>query len=388
VGVEKVSLSNVNIGFDAKRIFHNDTGLGNYSRTLVTNLHKFYPQVFNFFLFTPQFYPQTSGRYFLKLKNIQVVLPKGLNVFFWRIFSIVKEFKKKQILLYHGLSNELPIECIKSAKVKWVVSIHDIAFLYNKDDYSLFDRFIHYYKIKYSCRKADLIIAVSEFTKLDICKVLSVSPDKVQVVYQTVHEVFKAKYMKSDIQNVISEYFIPEQFYLFVGSITSRKNLLSALKAWHLLPEKFQLPFVIIGKPNRKYFKQIKAFLANLQKEQIDKILFRNVINEHLPYIFQSASIFIYPSHFEGFGIPVLEALYSGIPVITSNKSSLPEVAGEGAYLVNPDNVMDIREGIIHFMSDNVERQNAINKGFEHIKKFDAQLLTKQLVHLYQGLLN
>jgi glycosyltransferase involved in cell wall biosynthesis len=233
-----------------------------------------------------------------------------------------------------------------------------------------------------------LIIAVSEFTKLDICKVLSVSPDKVQVVYQTVHEVFKAKYMKSDIQNVISEYFIPEQFYLFVGSITSRKNLLSALKAWHLLPEKFQLPFVIIGKPNRKYFKQIKAFLANLQKEQIDKILFRNVINEHLPYIFQSASIFIYPSHFEGFGIPVLEALYSGIPVITSNKSSLPEVAGEGAYLVNPDNVMDIREGIIHFMSDNVERQNAINKGFEHIKKFDAQLLTKQLVHLYQGLLN
>jgi len=387
VDVEKVSQSDLIIGFDAKRIFHNATGLGNYARTILHNLSDAYPSFFNLFLFTPHFTPNSIGRELLYLKNTQIIYPKFFNSFLWRMFFILKDLNKQNIQIYHGLSNELPFEWSKTNKIKWVVSIHDIAFQTFKEDYSFFDRLIHHYKIKYSCHKADLIIAISEFTKMDICKTFSVSPEKVHVLYQTVQLGFKIKYNENDIQNVLSKNQIPKQFYLFVGSITFRKNLLAALKAWQLLPEEYQLPFVIVGKSNRKYFKQIRNFLNSLQKEKSDKIIFRNVTNEHLPYIYQSASVFIYPSHFEGFGIPVLEALYSGIPVITSNKSALPEVAGEGAYLVNPSDVMEIRAGIIHFMSDKDQRQNAINKGFEHTKNFDAQLLTKQLVHLYQRLI-
>lgn len=387
VGVEKVSQSNIKIGFDAKRVFHNHTGLGNYSRTLLANLNIYYPHFFKFFLFTPEFFSNSLGSIFANFQNFKIVLPPSGKTIFWRFFSIVKDLKKNQIQLYHGLSNELPFEFIKSTNIKWVVSIHDIAFLSFKEDYSFFDKLIHYYKIKYSCRKADLIIAVSEFTKNDICKTFSVSSDKVQVVYQSVQEVFKIKYQANDIQNLLGEYQVPERFYLFVGSITARKNLLSALKAWNLLPEEYQLPFVIIGKPNRKYIKLINKFLKSFPEDQFNKILFRKVTNDHLPFIYQSAAIFIYPSHFEGFGIPVLEALYSGIPVITSKTSSLPEVAGEGAILVNPNDEMEIRAGIIRFMNDHEYKKKAINKGYEHIKKFESQELTYQLVNIYQGLL-
>jgi len=387
VGVEKVSQSSIKIGFDAKRVFHNHTGLGNYSRTLLANLNIYYPHFFNFFLFTPEFSSNSLSHLFFNLKNFKIVFPPSGKTIFWRLFSIVKDLKKNQIQLYHGLSNELPFEFIKSASIKWVVSIHDIAFLSFKKDYSFFDRLIHYYKIRFSCHKADLIIAISEFTKKEICRVFSISPDKVQVVYQTVQEVFKSKYQAKDIENVLSEYKIPNRFYLFVGSITARKNLFSALKAWYLLPEEYQLPFVIIGKPNRNYIKLINKFLKSFPEDQFNKILFRKVTSDHLPFIYQSAAIFIYPSHFEGFGIPVLEALYSGIPVITSNTSSLPEVAGEGAILVNPNDVLEIQAGIIRFMNDHEYKEKAINKGYEHSKKFEAQELTHQLVNIYQGLL-
>jgi glycosyltransferase involved in cell wall biosynthesis len=254
-------------------------------------------------------------------------------------------------------------------------------------DYSFFDRFIHFQKIKYSCQKADVVIAVSEYTKIDICKNFNLPPEKVEVVYQTVHDNFKKIYSKAEFQQVVNLYQLPNRYFLSVGSITARKNLLSALKAWKGLPTEYQWPFLIIGKPNRKYFKEIKAELNLFKEIYSDKIIFKNVTNDHLPIIYQNAEIFIYPSYFEGFGIPVLEALYSGTPVITSKTTSLPEVGGPGAYLVDPANYEEIKEGILFFMQNSEQREHAVNKGFEHIKNFDAQMVTDKLERVYQSLL-
>jgi glycosyltransferase involved in cell wall biosynthesis len=300
---------------------------------------------------------------------------------------VPQDCKKHLIQIYHGLSNELPVEVVKNPNIKWVVTIHDIAFLYYKMDYSFFDRFIHFLKIRYSCQKADVVIAVSEYTKTDICKKFNLSPEKVEVVYQTVNDNFKKTYTKDEFQQVVDLYQLPNQYFLSVGSITSRKNLLSALKAWKGLPTEYQCPFLIIGKPNRKYFQIIKKELDLFKEIYFNKIMFRNVANEHLPIVYQNAEIFIYPSYFEGFGIPVLEALYSGIPVITSKTTSLPEVGGPGAYLVDPANYEEIKEGILFFMQHREQRKHAVNKGLEYVKKFDAQILTDKLVRVYQGLL-
>ena len=298
-----------------------------------------------------------------------------------------RDCKKNLIHIYHGLSNELPVEFVKNPKIKWVVTIHDIAFLYYKMDYSLFDSFIHFQKIKNSCQKADVIIAVSEYTKADICKIFNLPPEKVEVVYQTVNDNFKKSFTNDEFQHVVNLYHLPNHYFLSVGSITARKNLLSALKAWKGLPTEYQWPFLIIGKPNRKYFKIIKEELDLFKEIYSNKIMFRNVANEHLPIVYQNAEIFIYPSYFEGFGIPVLEALYSGIPVITSKTTSLPEVGGPGAYLVDPANYEEIRAGILFFMQHKEQREHAVNKGLEHVKKFDAQVVNDKLVNIYQSLL-
>jgi len=375
----------INVAFDAKRFFQNSTGLGNYSRTLLINLNKYHPLLFKLFLFSPISYvnsPSLPEKY-----PFNIINPLWYRHFFWRIFGVPKDCKKHLIHIYHGLSNELPLEIGKNPKIKWIVTIHDIAFLYYKMDYSLFDRFIHFQKIKYSCQKADVVIAVSEYTKIDICKNFNLPPEKVEVVYQTVHDNFKKIYSKAEFQQVVNLYQLPNRYFLSVGSITARKNLLSALKAWKGLPTEYQWPFLIIGKPNRKYFKEIKAELNLFKEIYSDKIIFKNVTNNHLPIIYQNAEIFIYPSYFEGFGIPVLEALYSGTPVITSKTTSLPEVGGPGSYLVDPANYEEIKEGILFFMQHREQREHAVNKGFEHIKNFEAQMVTDKLVRVYQGLL-
>lgn len=375
----------INVAFDAKRFFQNPTGLGNYSRTLVKNLIKYQSRLFKIFLFSPG--RSKSSPFLVKEHPFVTVNPSWNRRFLWRSFGVPKDFKQFSVNIYHGLSNELPIEFVKNPDIKWVVSIHDIAFLYFKTDYSFFDRFIHFQKIRYSCQKADVVIAVSEYTKIDICKKFNLSPEKVEVVYQTVNDSFKKTYTNVDFQQVVNLYHLPNQYFLSVGSITARKNLLSALKAWKGLPTEYQRPFLIIGKPNRKYFKKIKAELDLFKEIYSNKIMFRNVANEHLPIVYQNAEVFIYPSYFEGFGIPVLEALYSGIPVITSKTTSLPEVGGPGAYLVDPANYEEIKEGILFFMQHRVQRELAVKKGLEHIKKFDAQVVTDKLVHVYQSLL-
>jgi glycosyltransferase involved in cell wall biosynthesis len=375
----------INVAFDAKRFFQNSTGLGNYSRTMVINLYKYQPGLFKLFLFSP--FSSNNSSFLPDKHSFSIVHPHWFQYFFWRSFGVPKDCKKHLIDIYHGLSNELPFELVKNPKIKWVVTIHDIAFLYYKMDYSFFDRFIHFLKIRYSCQKADVVIAVSEYTKTDICKKFNLSPEKVEVVYQTVNDNFKKTYTKDEFQQVVDLYQLPNQYFLSVGSITSRKNLLSALKAWKGLPTEYQCPFLIIGKPNRKYFQIIKKELDLFKEIYFNKIMFRNVANEHLPIVYQNAEIFIYPSYFEGFGIPVLEALYSGIPVITSKTTSLPEVGGPGAYLVDPANYEEIKEGILFFMQHREQRKHAVNKGLEYVKKFDAQILTDKLVRVYQGLL-
>lgn len=375
----------INLAFDAKRFFQNSTGLGNYSRTLIINLFKYQPLLFKTFLFSPL--SSENSSYLPEKHSPNIVRPRWYQYFFWRTFGVPKDCKKHSIHIYHGLSNELPVEFVKNPNIKWVVTIHDIAFLYYKMDYSFFDRIIHFQKIRYCCQKADVVIAVSEYTKIDICKKFNLPPEKVKVVYQTVNDNFKKTYTKVDFQQVVNIYRLPNQYFLSVGTITARKNLLSALKAWRALPTEYQWPFLIIGKPNRRYIKKIKAELDLFKEIYSKKIIFRNVANEHLPIVYQNAEVFIYPSYFEGFGIPVLEALYSGIPVITSKTTSLPEVGGPGAYLVDPANSEEIKEGILFYMQHREQRDLAVKKGLEHIQKFDAQAVTDKLVHVYQSLL-
>ncbi|MGD9994186.1 MAG: glycosyltransferase family 4 protein [Salinivirgaceae bacterium] len=371
------------LGFDAKRLFNNFTGLGNYSRTLVSGINQVAPE-HELYLFTPKKKYHNDSREFFK-EPYQAVTPKTRFKAYWRSVSSVRKIKQLKLDIFHGLSHELPLG-IKKTGVKSVVTIHDLIYKTYPNDFSLFDRLIYDFKFTYACKNADKIIAVSQSTKNDIVKYYGTPESKIEVIYQSCHQQFKQTLSTDEISNILLPYQLPNQFMLFVGSIIERKNLLNLIKAIELLPETIKLPLVVVGKGN-SYLKKVNAYIK--EKKLEDRIVFAPQVRyKDLPALYQKASVFIYPSVYEGFGIPVIEALWSKTPVITSNCSSMPEAAGDGAFLCNPKEPASIAEGIAKIIGDKNYAQELIEKGSMHIKRFENDVVTKQVLSLYQSLLN
>lgn len=367
------------IGFDAKRAFHNRSGLGNYSRSLLLSLEEaFYDN--EFFLFTPK---HKTDIFDISKENWEVITNNKnslSNDSLWRSFKIPSILKEKKIDIYHGLSNELPFN-IKKANVKSIVSIHDLIFLKFPDLYNSIDRKIYNLKFKKSAQNADLIIAISEQTKNDIVNYYRIDENKIKVVYQTCNEAFKIKYSDSQKTEIKKKYRIPDRFILYVGTIEKRKNLLNIIKA--VSKHKIDIPIIAVGRKT-SYFKEIQNFLVkhpNIQFNVLDK-----VSTTELAGIYQLAELLVYPSTYEGFGIPIIEALFSEIPVITSNGGCFEEAGGDAALYVNPENIDDIAEKIKLLIKNDELRKNCILKGIEHSKKFDKTKIANELINIYRSL--
>lgn len=372
------------IGFDAKRLFNNFTGLGNYSRTLVANLAAYYPE-HAYFLFTPKVKHREETHFFQNDPLFSVQTPKGKFAPLWRMRSMVKDLKRQQIQLYHGLSHELPLK-ISDSGIKTVVTIHDLLFKQFPDQYTAIDRNIYNGKFRYACENADRIVAISEATKRDIVQYYAIAPEKIEVIYQSCHERFMQTKSQSTIQLTLQQYGLPEEYLLYVGSIIERKNLLGIIQAMEMLPPALQLPLVVVGGGKNPYRNKVRNYITTrgLQK----KVFFSEVSSADLPAIFQQASIFLYPSFGEGFGIPILEALFSKTPVITSRLSSLPEAAGPSSYLVDPSRPEAIANAVEGILSDGQFCKQMVEKGYLYAQRFRGEPLTHQLMALYEQILD
>ncbi|MEM6379245.1 MAG: glycosyltransferase, partial [Bacteroidota bacterium] len=170
------------IGFDAKRLFNNTTGLGNYSRTLVNNLAYYYPDN-AYFLYSPKVQRNDDTHEFLNSPSYSVYVPKGLSKPGWRFFRVRQQLKKHKLDLYHGLSNEIPLG-MDHFPIKKIVSVHDLIYRHFPKQYGTYDRQVYDFKTKYACEHSDQVIAISESTKQDIIKFYHVPEEKVKVVYQ------------------------------------------------------------------------------------------------------------------------------------------------------------------------------------------------------------
>lgn len=366
------------IGYDAKRLFNNNTGLGNYSRTLVRDIQRYYPDN-EYVLFSPKLKVSNDTEEFFTNKY-ELVRGKGL---FWRTSGIKKEIKESEIDIYHGLSHELPIG-IDKLSCKSVVTMHDLIYKFQPQDFSPIDRKIYDFKFKYACEHSDRIIAISESTKKDIVAHYGVQEAKVEVVYQTCADIFKQKLDKSVRATVLEKYKLPEHFLLYVGSIIERKQLLQIVKALKQLNGVVKLPLVVIGN-GKKYKQQVLDYIKSNNLEQ--SVLFPDYVqNEDLPYVYNAARIFIYPSVYEGFGIPVIESLFCKTPVITSNLSSLPEAAGVGALYVEPDKPESIAHAIVQLLTNVDLYKQLITDGFDHVQKFNSEAISSQMNQLYRML--
>lgn len=371
----------MNLGFDSKRLFCNFTGLGNYSRTLLRNLHHFYPNN-NYFLYTPKIKETTETSFFLTNNIYKTYTPTNLLKSYWRSFSIVKQLKKDSIELYHGLSNELPANIHKS-NIKSIVTIHDLIFKHYPNTYPAFDRKIYDLKFKTSCKNANRIVAISESTKNDIVKFYGINPEKIDVVYQSCNPIYYNLQPQQEVEKTIKEYNLPETYLLFVGSVEERKNLKVIIEAYQYLPENLKLPLVIVGKPREK--NEVVELIKSNRLEHL--VIWKSNLkdNLHLQAFYQKAEILIYPSLFEGFGLPVVEGLLSKTPVITSNVSSLPEAGGSSSFYINPTNPKEMAFAIEKVLSDSDLRQKMTEKGYQYaIENFSADVVTKKMMEVYK----
>ncbi len=369
------------IGVDAKRAFNNHRGLGNYSRDTIRIMSTSFPEN-QHFLFTPKIDPNI---HFDCPENAKIILPNdGFDKVFrtlWRSFGMVADIRENKIDIFHGLSHELPWG-IDKTRTRSVVTMHDLIFIKQPELYPAFDRKM--YKIKYfhSCRIADKVVAISEQTKQDLIELAHIDESKIQVVYQGCNPIFHHKCSEKEKQDVRAKYKLPEKFMLNVGATEKRKNQLMILKA--MKSNDIDFPLVIIGKET-DYTKTLHSFI-NENHLQSKVFLLHNVGFQDFPALYQSASLFIYPSLSEGFGIPIVEALQSGVPVIASSETCLKESGGAGSRYVSPSDEADLGYAISQILSDDALREKMILEGQKHVAQFSDAAIAKSLMDVYLSL--
>ncbi len=366
------------IGYDAKRAFCNKTGLGNYSRFVLENIFKISSPELKIVAFTPK----VEMGFFETFPFEKIIMPKK-SIFssLWRMYFIKNDIKKQKISLFHGLSNEIPI-FTNWGKIKTIVTIHDLIFLKYPTYYTFFDRHIYNFKFKFACKKVDKIIAVSEKTKADIIHFYKIPENKIEVIYQSYNEVFKKEISILDQKKILNKYGINKPFLLSVGTLEPRKNQISIIKAFSKLVKK-DFDLVLIGK-GKKYKEELETYI---DKENIKNIkILETVTHNDLPAIYQASTLFIYMSLYEGFGIPIIEALASKKAVIAARGSCLEEAGGDGAIYVDPLNINEIASAINQLLENQEMIEDLVKKGEVHLKIFEPKLLIKKIVTLYKKL--
>ncbi|NIG53929.1 glycosyltransferase family 1 protein [Chitinophaga sp. Cy-1792] len=374
------------IGFDAKRAFQNNTGLGNYSRSLIDALAAGYPEN-DYYLFAPR---ETTMYNWKKHPDMHLVTPqKKWHQWFksaWRTKYLIPDLQEKNIALYHGLSHEIPFGIHKSG-VKSVVTMHDLIFERYPQQYNPIDVLTYRRKARYACQYADKVVAISIQTKEDLITYYNTPAEKIEVVYQSCDPAFATIHPKTVVEAFRHKYQLPEKYFLYVGSLIERKNLLGIVTAMHTLSAAERLPLVVLGSGS-SYKKKVKAWLE--ANKMSNDVIFLNekarLDNEELPLLYQGAVALVYPSLFEGFGIPILEALWSGTPAITSEGSCFGETAGDAAIYIDPLKPATIADAMLKIQQKPGLAETLRNKGFIHAQRFTPEKCAAAMMNVYNQL--
>jgi len=372
----------MNIGIDAKRIVRNGTGLGSYGRTLVNDLIRLGDSQMQLSLYAPD-----EGRDEFRsqiIEGVQFCYPRrkitgmlaGLRKAWWRSHGVVNDLRHDGIDVYHGLSGELPIGLHK-AGIRGIVTIHDLIFMRHPEYYRWIDARLYEWKFRQSLREADRIIAISERTRQDILELGGEQyADRITVIYQSFSPRFSTAVTPEKKAEVRQRYKLPQRYVLSVGTIERRKNLALAAEAVELLPQDIHL--VAVGRPT--------GYVRELPHDERIHLL-SGVPDSDLAAIYAQAETFVYPSRYEGFGIPIIEAIAAGLPVVACSGSCLEEAGGPDTLYVGCDDVIGMAESIKMSLRGARGRSERIARSREYIRRFEGNNVAAQVAQLYHGLL-
>lgn len=338
------------ISFDAKRYYHNTRGLGNYSRDVVRLIREYKPDW-----------------------QLELVDKSGLA----RSFMCVPSCD-----IYHGLSGELPFTIGHSQRegTKAIVTMHDAIFVRYPELYSPTYRWLFSQKVRFACKAADTIIAISEQTKRDMIEFFHADERKIQVVYQGCNNHFREPISQEQIDHVRRQYDLPTDYVLFVGAMESRKNLKRLIQA--MAAAKVDIPLVAIGGHSR-YADEAAQMAMQLG---VTLCLRHDIPFADFPPIYKGAQVLCYPSLFEGFGIPILEAMCVGTPVLTSTGSCFAETGGKAALYASPNQEEEIGEKLYAILTDTSLRERCVQEGLRQADTFSDEQVAHHLIQVYEQL--
>ena len=357
------------------------TGLGNYSRLVIESVAEEYPDS-HLLLYTPKLKDNPRLKRIREYHNVEFRLPapSGFRGSLWRSFGITNCLQADKVDIFHGLSNELPLN-IASSHIPSVVTMHDVIYRRLPEEYSFIDRKLYDWKYGASCRNATRIIAVSERTKNDIVEIYGISPDKIDVVYQGCDSSFKNLLATDRLEEVRRRLVLPSRYVLQVGTVEPRKNLELSVRALPSLPPDIML--LSIGRSRKGYKEKVEKISEALGVRE--RIIFRDDIAfADLPAVNQLAEVVLYPSKYEGFGIPVLEGLTSRRPVVAATGSCLEEAGGDAAIYVDPFDARQLGNAVNAILNDPPLALEMIEKGKAYASRFTNDRIASSVMEIYE----
>ena len=367
------------IGIEVRWIALSKTGFGNYTLNLIRELSRIDEKNQYYLYFNKEFQDDLTPQ----KKNFHKIIIKMYSGIYKHLcipLDIV--FNKRNLDLFHFAYNSPSIwfPC------KFVLTIHDASFKYIPEMLSKKDLFSISTKLYISARKAEKVITDSENSKRDIVKFFKVLEEKIAVIYLGVDESFQIISNREILNDIRRKYNLPEKYLLYVGSYLPHKNLDTLIKAFCDLKRNTNTrhSLVLCGKKGRNFLNISKL----IRELQLDDCVFciGYVPADELPILYNMSDLFIFPSLYEGFGLPILEAMACGVPVIASNSSCLPEIAGEAALLFNPRDKNELAKAIYNLLTDAKAYNYFVEKGLKRAKQFTWRKMAEGILKIYEDI--
>jgi len=363
----------MNIGIDASRIATDQkTGTENYTARLIESIIRFdYENKYTlYFNKTPKYFE-------ISQKNVSTrVIPMTR---FWTQFRLALECLLNPPDLLFVPAHTIPV--IRRPSLKTVVTVHDLGAEFLAEHHQFPQKLYLNWSTEFVARHATHLIAVSEATKRDLVKKLNVKPQRITVVHEAVDQSFFYKRAVREIEQVKKELGITKNYLLFVGTIQPRKNLQRLIEAFSKIKNK-EIELVLAGKPGWLYE---DIYDAPKKLGILERVKFiGHVRDEQLPSLYSGASVFVFPSLFEGFGLPILEAMSCEVPVLTSKVSCMPEISGGKALLVDPYKTSEIVSGIEKLLNDKKLANRLVKEGREWSRRFTWEKTAKKTIAVFE----
>jgi glycosyltransferase involved in cell wall biosynthesis len=369
----------MNIGIDARLLERKMTGIGRVLEVFLKTLPKIDTNN-KYFLFSYEKLDFKQGKFYTNITTVKSIGSQKIFAPFWINFILPRYLKKNKIDLFFSINQMLPL--VKPKGIKYIFTLHDVIYRVDKSFHPFIYRKYLQFFIYFSIKNSDLIITDSEYSKQDILKYYKIDQSKVQVVYSSANEYFQPlNLIDEQIKNVKEKYDLRKYNVLYVGMIENRKNIMGILKiADEILKINNEIGFILIGKIGYGGNK-----LLNEVKKRKNVIYLSNIDDNKLKMMYNVADIFLFPSFYEGFGFPPLEAMQTGIPVLSSNNTSLKEIVGNGGITHEAHDLQSFTKDIIKLLGDKNLYEEMRRRGFEQAKKFNIDNTVKELVHTFNS---